>query len=90
MTPVVRCQKPFGLEKVAVGRVVRVKGDGEKSHLAGGAESLATGSDDLVDIQENSFTWSSGGDIRDEFEVAGFFANEEALSVAIRTAQAEW
>ena len=39
-------------------------------------------SDDLIDVQENGLGRSYGGDIGDEFEVAGLFANEESPGVA--------
>lgn len=76
-------------EKGAVVLVVGVEGDAEEALFAAGEEGLAAGGEDLIEVEENGFGGVGGGDVGDEFEVAGLLADEEALGVAIGAAEAE-
>ena len=77
-------------EEESVAGVVGVEGDAEEALFAGGLEGLSgAAADDAVKVEEDCFGRGAGGDVGNEFEVAGFFADEEALGVAGGAAEAE-
>lgn len=77
-------------EEVFVGRVVGMEGDTQESGLVVGVRFFSiAGVHDLIKIEKKRLCRRSRCDVRDEFKVAGFFTNEESLTVAPRAAEGE-